>query len=272
MKTLLLLLATCTCFSAAAQALDYGYTGRERDEGGLVYFRARYYDPALGRFTQRDPIGLMGGLNDYRYGDADPVGKTDSRGTVAEPKPGPVVAKPCYWDCAQAMPAAGLSSVRSVADRGDSDAQSQAFAQIFESMVRIVKSAPAGPIMDVRGGQLEMMVDLIDDILAYPLERRLKATMDRHQPAPAPIVPPVVAKTIGTELIPWVEGIDIGQLSTPEERWAAMVLRKGIDIYQKYGLLPLAGTIAANIRANDYREKFNAQKDWRVRPKNFGVK
>ncbi|MBI3479206.1 MAG: RHS repeat-associated core domain-containing protein, partial [Nitrosomonadales bacterium] len=45
----------------------YGYTGREPDETGLVFYRARYYDPTVGRFTQRDPIGLRGGLNRYAY-------------------------------------------------------------------------------------------------------------------------------------------------------------------------------------------------------------
>ncbi|MDD5491994.1 MAG: polymorphic toxin type 44 domain-containing protein [bacterium] len=35
----------------------YTYTGREYDpETGLFYFRARYYDPKIGRFLQEDPI------------------------------------------------------------------------------------------------------------------------------------------------------------------------------------------------------------------------
>ncbi|MBU7038294.1 MAG: RHS repeat-associated core domain-containing protein [Theionarchaea archaeon] len=50
---------------------DYLFTGRERDETGLYYFGARYYDPDLGRFITRD---LSGGymkapqtLNRYAY-------------------------------------------------------------------------------------------------------------------------------------------------------------------------------------------------------------
>jgi RHS repeat-associated protein len=36
----------------------YGYTGRERDlESGLYYYRARYYDPQVGRFISVDPMG-----------------------------------------------------------------------------------------------------------------------------------------------------------------------------------------------------------------------
>jgi RHS repeat-associated protein len=46
----------------------YAFTGREWDsETGLHYYRARYYDPKLGRFLSEDPIGLGGGLNLFVY-------------------------------------------------------------------------------------------------------------------------------------------------------------------------------------------------------------
>jgi RHS repeat-associated protein len=39
----------------------FRYTGREFDaETGLYYYRARYYDPATGRFISEDPIGYAG--------------------------------------------------------------------------------------------------------------------------------------------------------------------------------------------------------------------
>ncbi|WP_406850010.1 RHS repeat-associated core domain-containing protein [Chromobacterium phragmitis] len=37
------------------------------DESGLHYNRYRYYDPEIGRFISRDPIGLMGGINTHNY-------------------------------------------------------------------------------------------------------------------------------------------------------------------------------------------------------------
>ncbi|WP_422375682.1 RHS repeat-associated core domain-containing protein [Roseibium sp.] len=49
------------------------------DESGLHYNRNRYYDPALGRYTQPDPISLLGGLNAYAYA-LDPNGFIDPFG------------------------------------------------------------------------------------------------------------------------------------------------------------------------------------------------
>ena len=48
-------------------------------ETGLHYNFLRYYEPALGRFITQDPIGLMGGMNLYRFegtvqNQVDPLG------------------------------------------------------------------------------------------------------------------------------------------------------------------------------------------------------
>ncbi len=41
----------------------YAYTGREWDaEAGIYYYRARYYDPKIGRFISEDTIGFEGGV------------------------------------------------------------------------------------------------------------------------------------------------------------------------------------------------------------------
>lgn len=49
-------------------------------ETGLHYNRFRYYDPALGRYLSRDPIGVAGGLNFYAYAGNDPVNRADPTG------------------------------------------------------------------------------------------------------------------------------------------------------------------------------------------------
>ena len=58
------------------------FTGCEFDsESELYYYRARYYDPALGRFLSADPIGFAGqDTNFYRYVENNPLNRTDPSG------------------------------------------------------------------------------------------------------------------------------------------------------------------------------------------------
>jgi RHS repeat-associated protein len=57
------------------------YTGREfDDETGLYFYRARYYDPSIGRFISEDPIKFNGGINFYSYVQNDPVNWVDPEG------------------------------------------------------------------------------------------------------------------------------------------------------------------------------------------------
>ena len=56
------------------------YTGRESDDTGLYYYRARYYDPELRRFISSDPIGLVSGPNAYSYVENNPLRYTDPSG------------------------------------------------------------------------------------------------------------------------------------------------------------------------------------------------
>ena len=37
------------------------------EETGLHYNRHRYYNPDTGQFISQDPIGLLGGVNNYQY-------------------------------------------------------------------------------------------------------------------------------------------------------------------------------------------------------------
>jgi RHS repeat-associated protein len=57
------------------------FTGRRFDyDTGLYYYRARYYNPYIGRFLQTDPIGYGAGMNWYAYCGNNPIGRTDASG------------------------------------------------------------------------------------------------------------------------------------------------------------------------------------------------
>ncbi|WP_305000340.1 RHS repeat-associated core domain-containing protein [Kitasatospora sp. SolWspMP-SS2h] len=64
-------------------AQPWRYTGAYLDPTGLYKLGARYYDPALGRFTQPDPSGRE--TNAYAYTAGDPVNHTDPNGLENSP-------------------------------------------------------------------------------------------------------------------------------------------------------------------------------------------
>jgi RHS repeat-associated protein len=68
--------------SAPSFLQPYSYTGREWDkETGLYFYRARYYDPMVGRFISKDPIGFAGGdVNLYGYVQNNPINWIDPFG------------------------------------------------------------------------------------------------------------------------------------------------------------------------------------------------
>lgn len=71
---------------AAGSALTrYGYAGRERDaDTGLYLYRARWYDPQVGRFISEDPAGLEGGVNLYAYVSNSPLRYRDPNGRTGQ--------------------------------------------------------------------------------------------------------------------------------------------------------------------------------------------
>lgn len=60
------------------------YTGREDDGTGLYYYRARYYDPTIGRFISEDPKGFQAGINFYAYVGNNPINANDPSGMTKE--------------------------------------------------------------------------------------------------------------------------------------------------------------------------------------------
>jgi RHS repeat-associated protein len=67
--------------SSGSLVNSFQYTARESDsETGLYYYRARYYDPSVGRFINEDPVKFGGGGNFYRFVDNKPTGLSDPYG------------------------------------------------------------------------------------------------------------------------------------------------------------------------------------------------
>jgi RHS repeat-associated protein len=80
----------------------YTYTSREYDpETGLLFYRARYYDPKDGRFITEDPIGFEGGINFYSYVQGNPINARDPSGTKKKKS----IPETKYWweDCNAAI-------------------------------------------------------------------------------------------------------------------------------------------------------------------------
>jgi RHS repeat-associated protein len=62
----------------------FRYTARQFDsDTALYYYRARYYDPTIGRFISEDPIRFKGGINFYAYVRNSPIKLIDPSGLCA---------------------------------------------------------------------------------------------------------------------------------------------------------------------------------------------
>jgi len=68
-------------------ANPFGFTGHERDETGLYYFKARFYDPDVGRFLSEDPadgdFANPPSLHKYLYAYGNPTVYIDPDGRIS---------------------------------------------------------------------------------------------------------------------------------------------------------------------------------------------
>jgi len=75
-----------TTYRLGTNDTPFLYNGRygvQTDANGLLYMRARYYNPYLCRFVNADPSGFSGGLNWYAYADGNPISELDPFGLGA---------------------------------------------------------------------------------------------------------------------------------------------------------------------------------------------
>jgi RHS repeat-associated protein len=75
--------------TSGAAATEYRFTGQQDDAAlGYAYLRARYYDPAPGRFLSKDPLrgsaARPASQHPYGYAFSDPVNAADPTGQAGE--------------------------------------------------------------------------------------------------------------------------------------------------------------------------------------------
>ena len=106
-------------YEAGTVGTRYGYAGAwgyqspasadPLSELGWLHVGARYYDPSCGRFVQRDPIGIRGGLNVYGYVENTPTILVDPSGHGSWWDKVKGAAK-AVWDVASCLPGYVLPS------------------------------------------------------------------------------------------------------------------------------------------------------------------
>ncbi len=98
----------------------FGYAGGLQDrDTGLIRFGARDYDPMVGRWTSKEPLGFNGASNFYVYAENDPVNYVDVTGL----KPGD------YFDT---MDAAARDAAEYVSSNFDDSRFVEYLAEIYE--------------------------------------------------------------------------------------------------------------------------------------------
>ena len=83
--------------TSSAITMNLRFAGQYFDvESGLHQNYFRDYRPGVGRYLERDPIGLSGGINSFAYVGGDPVNFSDPDGLQARPPRGGGATQPMF--------------------------------------------------------------------------------------------------------------------------------------------------------------------------------
>jgi RHS repeat-associated protein len=124
------------------------YTGREYDDSGLYYYRARYYDAEIGRFLSRDPYEAERNPNLYIYVQNNPQRYRDPSGKLGEDccKEKMEVSACAYYECLQGYNCPGNGS----SIQGDCELCCEQKYQ--ECLIAAGDSVGAGVCLTYKGG------------------------------------------------------------------------------------------------------------------------
>ena len=173
--------------STGAIENPFQYTGRELDsETGLYYYRARYYDPQVGRFLGEDPARFAGDkANFYTYVGNNSANHTDPTGLWS-----PAAHDALIWhalkDCG--VPESQIESLQKDSRDWDSNAQdpSQAnyhsMAQPYQSVADAINGRNAIYIQEMGFANTAWAQGNMSGAL-YDLAIAIHAMMDMTSPA-----------------------------------------------------------------------------------------
>ncbi|KVW88252.1 RHS repeat-associated core domain-containing protein [Burkholderia cepacia] len=133
------------------------FQGQYHDrETGLHYNRYRYYDPEVGRFVGRDPIGYAGGINVYEFGPnpneyLDPLGltaaklKTNLERAGRPVLPGQTPHHIVQENCRKGMPNSHVQKSREILERSDIGIDSASNGAVLWGASNTQVAAPGHP-------------------------------------------------------------------------------------------------------------------------------
>jgi len=155
---------------------------------GWLHVGERYYDPTVGRFMQRDPIGIRAGVNVYAYVRNKPTARIDPSGlTTAVPE----------WDWGDAGKAAGGGAASGALTGGAAGGPG------------VLAGGCVGGAIGFLFYELSVFADITVGIVSEQVDKwqqeRANEEQQRRHPEvwPRPIEPrDLVEITIGTALIP----------------------------------------------------------------------
>ena len=154
-----------SALECSASASAFGFTGREEDGTGLLFYRARYYDPSRQRFLSEDPIGFGGGdVNLYSYTFNSPTNFTDPTGEIV-----PALLVPIIMQC---LKGAGMDIGMSLLERILTGRKSPGIDELLKTGVSGCLSDVLNPF-DRIGDLMRMAKKIGPDRMRRAFERQL---------------------------------------------------------------------------------------------------
>jgi RHS repeat-associated protein len=185
---------------------QYLFSGQQFDAAtGLGYFRARYYDPQVGRFISQDPLGVGAGLgvNPFTLVQNNVVNQTDPSGLA------PIHPK-YNQTCAKLERL--MNNLRNAID--------QKLQDLEEDKLNLPETCPGAPRRDTKEGHREIIQELQDQLAAAEeaYARLCNAPEPEPEPEPGPNYTPFII-IIGIGI-----GIGLGIIFAPEITIPVLIL------------------------------------------------